>query len=242
MGLRCRDFLWRHPEFPVLLFSAAAWLFLLAQAFARAGAPMAHLDHGNAMFPFPDRWPALLVGWFVMVAAMMFPSLVPQVRLVALRSFWMRRRRAIALFLAGYCAVWVLYAVLAELLLAGLQQASSPLFRYLVPFSLLLAAIWQLTPQKRRSLVACHFTMPLAPAGWRADRDCSHYGVRTAWHCLVSCWALMLLCAFAGHTLWAMLVVTLISLSERIVRRPRRLLFAAAIFCAVLAAAWPFWP
>jgi predicted metal-binding membrane protein len=240
-AVRCRDFLWRHPEFPVLLLSAGAWLFLLAEPFARTGAPMAHPGHGGAMLSLPESWPALLLYWSIMLAAMMFPSLVPQVRLVAMRSFWSRRQRAITLFLAGYSVVWVLYAVLAELVLAGLQLAWSPLVRYVVPLSLLLAALWQLTPQKRRSLVACHFTMPLAPAGWRADLDCSQYGVKTAWHCLVSCWALMLICAVAGHALWAMFVVTLMALSERVVRRPRRLSFAAAVFCAVLAAAWQFW-
>ena len=237
---RWRHFLWRHPECPVLLLSGAAWLFLLLMTMGPinfAPRPMAH--HAATPLSF-SGWPTLLLYWAVMLAAMMFPSLVPQVRVVAMRSFWSRRTRAISLFLIGYTLVWLLYAMVAAFLIAALERISSSTL--LVPLSLLLAAVWQLTPQKRQSLVACHFTMPLAPTGWRADLDCSRYGVRTALLCCVSCWALMLVCVVAGHSLWPMLLVTLVTLAERVLRRPRQQQFALALLGVALAATWQAWP
>jgi predicted metal-binding membrane protein len=239
---RWRHFLWRHPESPVLLLSAAAWLLVLlttAGPMKSAPHPMAH----HAVTPVSlEGWPALLVDWPIMLAAMMFPALVPQVRVVAMRSFWSRRNRSVFFFLAGYTLVWLLYAIVAAIIIAALERVSSLFSTLLVPLSLLLAALWQLTPQKRRSLVACHFTMPLAPTGWRADLDCSRYGMRTALLCCVSCWALMLVCVVAGHSLWPMLVVTVVSLSERVLQRPRQFQFALALLGVALAAIWQAWP
>jgi predicted metal-binding membrane protein len=176
-----------------------------------------------------DYWPAFFFRWSVMIAAMMFPTLVPQARVVAIRSLWARRTQAVLLFLAGYSALWLLYGAMAEVALGLLHRFVPAAFSFLLPVSILLAALWQLTRHKQKSLVACHFTMPIAPSGWQANLDCCRYGARTAASCCASCWALMLVCAVADHTLWAMLVVALVSLFERIIVRPRQLWFALAL-------------
>jgi len=229
---RWRHFFWRHPESPVLLLSAGSWLFLLAAGAMDTMPLHVHtIDSGAPLHSSLDHWPAVLLRWSIMTAAMMFPTLIPQVRVVAARSLWERRTRAILLFLAGYSVLWLLYGAIAEATLELLRRFRPEAPGSLLPFSLVVAGVWQLTRQKTRSLVSCHFTMPLAPSGWRADFDCCQYGWRTAAFCCVSCWALMFVCAAAGHSLWAMVVVASVSLLERIVLRPRQLWFALAL-CA----------
>jgi hypothetical protein len=74
--------------------------------------------------------------------------------------------------------------------------------------------------------------MPLAPRGWRADRDCVLYGWRTGTSCALSCWALMLACALSGHALIATLFVTAVALIERYTLRVDRRVLSAALFGA----------
>jgi predicted metal-binding membrane protein len=238
---RWRLRLWHNPESWVLLLSADAWLYLIAVEIwgAALSSVAPHNFHRHGFAPHIrslDAWPVGVLGWSIMIAAMMFPPLIPQLRLVAARSLWGRRHRAMALFLSGYTALWVVYGVAAEASLQLRRNAAPAMSTALVSLCFLVAAFWQLTPQKRRSLVACHLTMPLAPSGWRADSDCFRYGLRTATSCCVSCWALMFACAAAGHAIWAMLIVTLVSWSERFLPRARQVWFFFALVAAALLA------
>jgi predicted metal-binding membrane protein len=146
-----------------------------------------------------------LVDWIVMVAAMMLPLVFDHLQYAATRSLWRRRQRAVIGFFCGYIAVWMLGGVAA--------LAAAPLLT--VPLAVAIAFLWQLTPWKRRALIACHATMPLAPDGWRADRDCVRYGWSIGSACVVTCGAMMLACAVIGHSLPAMVVVTMIAAAER---------------------------
>jgi len=233
---------WRHPELWAVLVSGGAWFFLIGTGAFTGGALHAYTGFAGHMHGLGVHtawyvglariWPALAL-WAFMIAAMMFPPLIRQLRVVAARSLWPRRNRAMALFLLGYSALWLLYGFAAEACLR-LQRNLWPAATFLIPLCFLTAALWQLTPQKRRSLVACHHTIPLAPSGWRADFDCWRYGLRTAANCCVSCWALMFACAAAGHALWSLLVVTGISWPERFRPRSRQRWFALALFATAL--------
>jgi predicted metal-binding membrane protein len=164
-----------------------------------------------------------------MSAAMMLPLVWGHVSLIAQRSLWHRRHRAIALFIGTYLAIWMIYGVLAGMAL-----------RWSAGILLLVAAIWQLTPWKRFALAACHRSVPLAPFGWKADRDCLRYGIHVARNCLLSCWALMLVCTANHGTLWLMIALTAFVLKERTVERPRHTRFALALVtCAVVATVVP---
>src|SRR5689334_13696735 len=100
---------------PALCISAAAWILLLAAP----GGVNLHPSHSAAMpgtAPSP-AWlgsmlghiqPAsLAMGWALMLVAMMSPVLIAPVRHIRDRSFAYRRWRAIALFVAGYAAIWM---------------------------------------------------------------------------------------------------------------------------------------
>lgn len=200
---------WRHPEWWALTLAAGTWLLMIR---THAGG---HAHHTGFM-----------TNWIVMTVAMMLLMVIDPIRYAAQRSVWRRRHRAVAGFLLGYLGCWTLIGL-----------AVSPLAMqddWTAPVAFALAGAWQLTPWKRRALIACHRTMPLAPRGWRADRDCVRYGVLIGTRCVVSCWALMLACAFSGHALLATAGLTTVGLIERYTPRPDQRILAGALFAVAL--------
>jgi len=237
-----------RPEWWAIFLSAGAWLFFIATSLydivfnsggvilTRAGhaAPNPELGlHSFLNSNFLEASFSWVFHWSLMIAAMMFPLLIGQLRVVALRSFWFRRDRSVALFLCGYTALWLLYGLVTEASLQLQRTILPAASTFLVPLCFLMAACWQLTERKRLSLVACHLTIPLGPSGWRADFDCFRYGFRIATSCFLSCGALMFANVVAHHALWAMLAVTFVSWSERFLRSPGQVWF----FLALLAVA-----
>jgi hypothetical protein len=196
-----RYFFWRHPEWWTRVLCGLAWIVILVHA-AQAAAHGVHHAMGFAQE---------LGYWLLMVAAMMLPLILGQVWVTAIGSLWHRRHRAIAGFLAGYFAPWLLLGTVA----AGLRQIWW-LRSYAVPALFFAgAAVWQLTAVYRRAMLACHRTQPLAPVGWQADRDCFTFGgsIGTAYLC--SCWPLMLACALTGHAAIAMTGCMAVAALER---------------------------
>jgi predicted metal-binding membrane protein len=171
-------------------------------------------------------WGAELCAWLAMVVAMMLPLQLDAVRVAAFRSLRRRRQRAAALFVLGYLAPWAALGAAV----AWLRSASWPAAHAdaAAAAAFALAALWTLTAARRRALVACHRTVPLAPTGWRADRDCVGYGARVGAACAASCWATMLGCALTGHALLAMVGGAAIAARERLAfRTPHRTVLVA---------------
>jgi predicted metal-binding membrane protein len=209
---------------PVLLLSAAAWIRLLADPGGLAmQAHCAALGSGGR--PTPASFAMLLAmsppaslaaGWGLMLVAMMSPALVLPISHLRLRSLKRRRARAIAIFVAGYAAVWMA----AGGVLLGVALAA----RLFAPDSylpaaggLLLALVWQLSPVKQRCLNRCHAHTGLAAFGLAADLDALRFGASHGIWCAGSCWALMLspMLLPRGHAA-AMAVVALLTFSERL--------------------------
>ncbi len=214
-----------HPEWWALGLSAGAWCGLL---WRHAADPGGALCHTGPAAGFADAigasWRSgaltgMLLGCVLMVIAMVPPMAVPLVRHVAARSFAVRRHRAVAGFLAGITGVWLLAAGAALIVLAGQPWVSAE-SHAAVGLGFLLAAGWQFAPLKRRALLRCHRTVPLASAGWRADRDCLLFGAGYAGGCVGSCWAMMLAAVLAGHDPLVSLCVQGVALAERQARAP----------------------
>jgi predicted metal-binding membrane protein len=201
---------WRHPQWWSLALAGGAWVVMIRNA--------GHHAHGFA-------------PWMLMTVAMMLPMVSEHVRLTAERSLWKRRHRAMAGFLVGYLGLWAI---------PGIALAFVPFHpdARAAAIAFAIAAVWQLTPWKRRALVWCHRTMPLAPRGWRADADCIRFGWLIGTRCFLSCWALMLACVMSGHALLATAGLLAIGLAERYVVRDQRLLAAALFVAAALSLRW----
>jgi predicted metal-binding membrane protein len=156
-----------------------------------------------------------MADWSLMVVAMMVPLVAASVRMVAARSLWRRRHRAVIAFLSSYVLLWSVVGWFSLSVVSPLIAGNSSLP---ATVALLVAAAWQMTAFKQRALMACHRTAPLAPRGWPATRDCVHYGVLSGLRCVASCWAMMLACALAHHSILVMAAASSVAWSERSTR------------------------
>jgi predicted metal-binding membrane protein len=197
----------------VALLAGLAWAFLLAGA----GMPGTMSMPGMAP-PFA----ALLLMWWLMMVAMMLPSAAPAILLYA-RVRQMRRNDAgIAqswVFVAGYLAVWFIFALLA----AGAQQlitgASMAIAERWAKAALLIAAgIYQLSPLKAACLSHCRSPAQFITLHWRGGVDGAvRLGLLHGAYCVGCCWALMAL-LFVGGIMnigWIVLL-TLIVAAEKL--------------------------
>jgi len=164
----------------------------------------------------------LLLGWALMVMAMMLPRALLPLWHVRERSFARRRARSMLLFVAGFVAVWMTVGVILEM--------AAWLLRWAVPvafagFALAgaIALVWQVSPAKQWCLNRCHQRPPLAAFGMAADLDAFRFGLKNGAACAGGCWALMLPMLLIGQgQLVAMVVVTLFGFAESL-ENPARL-------------------
>ena len=188
---------------------------------------MASVAAGFAALDAP-RW----VGeWALMIAAMMLPLLVPMIGHVAYRSFVPRRDRAVGLFVGGYVLTWLAVGVVACVVLIVVRGALASLG--LAPaFGLIgctAAALWQLSPAKRRAVNRCHGTVALRPFGAAADADALQFGFLHGGRCVRACLPTMALPLLGGHSLAAMATIFAILLAERARPTPQYGLSAIAL-------------
>ncbi|MGH1562833.1 DUF2182 domain-containing protein [Mumia sp. DW29H23] len=195
---------WYHPEWCAVALAAGAWASLVVIALAEPG----------RLLGSPEVHPPLHAASHsaVMAAAMMVPFVLPQVAHVAQHSLWSRRYRAALGYLAGFLAVWTVVAT-ASLVAGGLLVTSLG-WRPAIVAGFAVAVAAYVSPARRRLVRQCAMTMPLAPRGWRADRDCVRYGVATGRRCVATCWVLMT-AVMIGHGLIVMAAATVFGVLER---------------------------
>lgn len=149
----------------------------------RRGAVLAATDLQLVMAPW-----RLAAGWLLMLAAMTPLVLAPPIRHLWDRSFADRRWATIAVFSAGYLAVWM--AAGLSLLAVDLAcRGAGPL----ALFGLIaLGLAWQASPAKQACLNRCHRRPALAAFGPAAAQGALAYGVSHGAWCAGACWPLML--------------------------------------------------
>jgi predicted metal-binding membrane protein len=168
-------------------------------------------------------------AWVVMMAAMMFPSIVPMVlvyRMIERRRRDLRQtaaRGSTSLFIAGYLISWTVFGLLAYALFVGVRSLSISAFSwhrggpYLAGGVLLAAAIYQLTPAKDACLTRCRGPLQFLGHAWRdgpvgALRLGAEHG---AW-CAGCCWGLMAALFALGimSVGWMVFVAALIAIEK----------------------------
>ena len=111
------------------LLSGTAWLCLLVTSRHHHALPLSLpgfgeesvFNEGEAVLLTTGLFQAIesgvfhaeIVHWLLMIAAMMLPLLVVPIRQVAFRSYRWRRGKAVAGFIAGYSAVWIITGLFA---------------------------------------------------------------------------------------------------------------------------------
>jgi predicted metal-binding membrane protein len=139
-------------------------------------------------------------AWVVMMGAMMFPSIVPMVRVYDLvqRRSKSRSRGATALFIAGYLLTWTTFGLAAYgvfMLIRGMDLGVLSWHRggrYVAAAVLLAGAAYQLTAWKETCLRHCRNPVDFVARHWRpAGRGALLMGVTHGAWCVGCCWALM---------------------------------------------------
>jgi predicted metal-binding membrane protein len=171
----------------LLAVAAAAWWWTVHQ--------MRAMDEGP--------WTGLgALGWFlgvwiVMMAAMMFPSVAPT---IALYSRMTRQRSPVSplLFAGGYLITWAGAGLVAFALAGILGRVPGDLFaweragRWVAGATLVVAAVYELTPLKDVCLGKCRSPLGSLLGSWRDGRwGGLRMGAKNGAWCVGCCWALM---------------------------------------------------
>jgi predicted metal-binding membrane protein len=182
--------------------AARSRLGLIALLFALAGIgwwwtveQMQGMDNGP--------WSRLgTLGWFlgiwlVMMAAMMFPSVAPTIALYA-RMTKERSPLSPLLFATGYLVPWGAAGLLAFAVergggrIAGDVLAWDRAGRWVAGATLLVAAVYELTPLKDVCLGKCRSPLGFLLGSWRSGRTGAvRMGAENGAWCVGCCWALM---------------------------------------------------
>jgi len=175
--------------------------------------------------PMPATWAdgtAFVLGWAVMMAAMMLPSGLPMISLYGAihRSKVAPAHRVIAEgvsvagFTAVYLVVWAASGVPVYLAHTALMAVPESGFAYGIAVVLAAAGAFQLSPLKGACLRACRSPLGFLLGHWRPGRWGSlALGWYHAIYCFGCCWALMLVLVAAGAMglRWVLLITAAVA-------------------------------
>jgi predicted metal-binding membrane protein len=177
-------------------------LLLVAALFALAAAgwwwtvrQMRGMDEGPWTGLGTLAW--FLGVWVVMMAAMMFPSVAPT---IALYSRMTRQRSPLSplLFAGGYLLTWAGAGLVAFALAGILDRVPGDLLaweragRWIAGATLVVAAVYELTPLKDVCLGRCRSPLGFLLGSWREGRrGAFRMGAKNGAWCVGCCWALM---------------------------------------------------
>jgi predicted metal-binding membrane protein len=197
----------------LLVIAAAAWVSVVR----------ASLRGDDMMMTMPMPLTAadglaFVIGWGVMMTAMMLPSALPMISL-----YGAVQRRAggtpapglpVAGFTAVYVLLWAASGVPVYVAHTFLMRLPGSAFAYGVAAILVAAGAFQLSPLKRVCLRACRSPLGFLLGHWRAGR---WGGLALGWshalYCLGCCWALMLVLVAAGAMglRWVLLITAVVA-------------------------------
>jgi predicted metal-binding membrane protein len=205
----------------------ALLLVLAALAWAITGDQMSGMDAGPGTDPGSLGF--FLGVWVVMMAAMMFPSIVPMVLTqVRLQGGLREQGESVArgtttLFVAGYLVTWAAAGLVGYGIYELGKALTADVFAwddagpYLAGGIVVAAAVYQLTPLRDVCLRHCRSPLMFLLHRWRAGRwGALRMGiVHGAW-CVGCCWMLMAaLFALGVMSLgWMALIAALIAIEK----------------------------
>jgi predicted metal-binding membrane protein len=216
--------------FCLILISLLAWLYIIylyRQMFYM------NMDALFFAMPMTPAWTAtdfilLFLMWFVMMIAMMTPSVAPLILIFAMVN---RKRKEqqnpfvpTGYLLAGYFFIWAAFSLLATSLQWLLQHISllTPEMRItskiLGGSILIVAGIFQFTPLKQACLNYCRTPVDFIHRNWKEGKTGGmRMGIENGIYCVGCCWVLMVLLFVSGimNLLWVALI-SLFVLIEKI--------------------------
>ena len=202
----------------------AVLLALAVVAWVVTGIRMAGMDAGPGTDPGTLGF--YVSTWVVMMAAMMFPSIVPVVLTFRrMRLGAQHGRVETGLFVCGYLLLWGTSGLLFYAAVKGGRALDASRFgwhragRWVAVGVILVAAVYELMPLKGRCLSKCRNPAGFLLTRWRGGRlGALSMGIEHGAWCLGCCWALMAaLFALGAMSLTWMLVVSALIAAEKLV-------------------------
>jgi predicted metal-binding membrane protein len=228
---------------PLQVAMVLSLLAVAAGAWAVTGARMDGMDAGPGTELGGLGWFAL--GWLIMMAAMMLPSIVPMVLAHARRQVG-----ATPAFIAGYLLTWGAIGLLGYALVEGVRSLELGVLAwdeagpYVAGGAVLAAAIYQVSRLKERNLRRCRNPRTFVSEHWRpGPGGALRMGVDHGRVCAGSSWALMVALFALGvmNVGWMVFVAASIAIEKLL---PWRMLAVRgiAVLLAVLGLALAFTP
>jgi predicted metal-binding membrane protein len=222
----------------LLLVTAVAWLVMLSS-------PMGADDMAGmemTMTPTVHDGVVFVVGWAVMMAAMMLPSALPMIGLYAAlqrEADATARLGAVAVFALMYAALWALTGVPVYVASLGLMAVAPATLAYTIAVVLIVAGMFQLSPLKQVCLRHCRSPLGFLLGRWRAGwRGAVSMGWAHALYCVGCCWALMVVLVVAGAMglPWVLLIACVVA-AEKILPRGEWIARTTGVALALLGVA-----
>src|SRR5262245_3848032 len=205
----------------ILGAAAAAWVSVVRSSLQG--------DDMLMTMPMPATWAdgtAFVIGWAVMMAAMMLPSALPMMSLygaihrhkVAPAHRVVAEGVSVASFTAVYLVACAASGVPVYLAHTALMAVPGSGFAYGIAVVLVAAGAFQLSPLKQACLRACRSPLGFLLGHWQPGRWGSlALGWYHAMYCLGCCWALMLVLVAAGAMgLGWVLLITAVVAAEKL--------------------------
>ena len=203
----------RHERW--IVGGGVALLVALSGAYVVTGAGM-----GGAMAMQPSVG-ALIIMWWVMMAAMMVPSAAPAILLYAnVRTMRGSDGPIVAswVFLSGYLALWLLFSIAAAMAQRVLTGPSMTLDSRPVEAAVLIAAgLYQLSPLKGACLSQCRAPAQFISRHWRPGwSGALRLGLLHGAYCVGCCWLLMALLFVGGvmNLLYVVAIALLVAIEK----------------------------
>jgi len=218
------------PAFAAIRARLALVILLLTLAaigWAWSANQMRGMDNGPWTGLGAASW--FLGVWVTMMTAMMFPSVAPTIALYS-RMTGRRSPMSPLLFATGYLVVWAVAGVLAFGIGEGVARISgNPLAwdhagHAAAGATLIVAALYELTPLKDMCLGKCRSPLGMLLGSWRDGRSGAlRMGAKNGAWCFGCCWALMASLFALGvmSVAWMAFITALIAIEKTVPwRRP----------------------
>lgn len=211
--------------------AATGWWWTARQMRGMDNGPWSHLGTFG--------W--FITVWVVMMAAMMFPSVAPTVALYA-RMTRKRSPAAPVAFSVGYLFTWAVAGVTAFAVAGTVDSLTNDVLswdragRWVAATTLLVAALYELTPLKNVCLAKCHSPLGSLLGTWRdGTAGAFQMGAKNGAWCVGCCWALRASLFALGvmSIVWMAVVAAIIAIEKLVPWHKAATLGTAAVLLAL---------
>jgi predicted metal-binding membrane protein len=212
----------------LLLLAGLSWVWLYRQLAELRAVAMMAATHSGTLTTTPAFWsyvPGNSLLWFMVVTAMMLPSITPTIFLYT--RFRLASRdtvKSTLVIVAAYLGIWAgfsLIAALAQFLLVRFGVASQASLaigdKRIMGVVLVLAGLYQFSRLKAVCLESCRSPLPFVMRLWRPGwRGALNIGAHHGLHCLGCSWLLMALLFVGGlmNLTWVVALAILVLIEK----------------------------